>query len=65
MFVKNNLKIIRMQGINQLDFSGQIAKAISLMKYTNSFCINASLCEYLNQDITLQDEESKKLYLGL
>jgi hypothetical protein len=54
-----------MQGINQLDFSGQIAKAISLMKYTNSFCINASLCEYLNQDITLQDEESKKLYLGL
>jgi hypothetical protein len=52
-----------MEGNNQLNFTGQINDAITLMKYESSLDINASIYEYLNQDSNLRNVEDKAMYL--
>jgi hypothetical protein len=55
--------IICMEGNNQLNFTGQINDAITLMKYESSFVINAYIYGYLNQNSNLRNVEDKAMYL--
>jgi hypothetical protein len=52
-----------MEGNNQLNFTGQINDAITLMKYESSFVIDAYIYEYLNQNSNLRNVEDKAMYL--
>jgi hypothetical protein len=55
--------IVRMEGDNHLNVTGQINDAITLMKCESSFDINASIYEYLNQNSNLINVEDKAMYL--
>jgi glycyl-tRNA synthetase alpha subunit len=51
-----------MEGNNQLNFTGQIHDAITLMNHESSFDINAYIFEYLNENSNVTNVEDKAMY---